>query len=140
KTAKNRLFVALLQTLFTLVPHGVIFTKQVSLTADNIMELVSTCMVVLEAPFPSTVSAISRQASGGQKGGGIATSSTANNATPNPHASSADNAFAHSALLAVMRDPAPSVLPRAVSEYMIGSMADFSASAGAAAAATSAAA
>lgn len=28
--------------------------KQVSLTADNIMELVSTCMVVLEAPFPNT--------------------------------------------------------------------------------------
>ncbi|CAM9654659.1 unnamed protein product, partial [Pylaiella littoralis] len=27
---------------------------KVSLTADNIMELVSTCMVVLEAPFPST--------------------------------------------------------------------------------------
>ncbi len=28
--------------------------QQVSLTADNIMELVSTCMVVLEAPFPNT--------------------------------------------------------------------------------------
>ncbi|CAM9935304.1 unnamed protein product [Ectocarpus sp. 8 AP-2014] len=102
------------------------------------MELVSTCMVVLEAPFPSTASAISRQASSCQKGGGIAASFTANNATSNPHASSADNAFAHSALLAVMRDPAPSVLPRAVSEYMIGSMADFSASAGAAPTATTA--
>lgn len=29
-------------------------SQQVSLTADNIMELVSTCMVVLEAPFPKT--------------------------------------------------------------------------------------
>ncbi|CAN0428348.1 unnamed protein product [Ectocarpus sp. 12 AP-2014] len=111
---------------------------KVSLTADNIMELVSTCMVVLEAPFPSTASAFSRQAPSGQKGGGFAASSTANNATSNPDASSADNAFAHSALLAVMREPAPSVLPRAVSEYMIGSMADFSASAGAAPTATTA--
>eukprot|EP00904_Undaria_pinnatifida_P014287 jgi/Undpi1/998/HiC_scaffold_10.g04462.m1 len=59
---------------------------KVSLTADNIMELVSTCMVVLEAPSASI------------------------------------------ALLGVMRNQSSNVLPRMVSEYMIGSMADFSAS------------
>ncbi|CAM9941608.1 unnamed protein product, partial [Hapterophycus canaliculatus] len=106
---------------------------QVSLTADNIMELVSTCMIVLEAPFPTSSPGEPRKTDSDRLHR-VSWLQHGHTLPPSSSSSSADTAFAHSALLAVMRDPASSVLPRVVSEYMIGSMADFSASASAAAA------
>lgn len=60
-----------------------------------------------KAPPPSSTNA------------GTTTKSNVNPSSLNPEV---DNAFVHSALLSLMRDHASTVLPRMVSEYMIGSM------------------
>lgn len=96
-----------------------------------------TCVATAStgALLPGTAGA--RVGSGGGSGGGgllhsTSASSSSTGATVTAGSTAAptvvvDNANLHSALLGLMRDPASTVLPRSVSEYMIGSMADFSA-------------
>ncbi|CAM9899972.1 unnamed protein product [Discosporangium mesarthrocarpum] len=87
------------------------YHSQVHLTSDNIMEVVVTAMIVLQPPLsmdlPENAAGGSSVTPGTSAGGGTG----------------GENSVLHSAMLSLMRDSVSSVVPRPVSEFMIGHMA-----------------